>query len=273
VSGTSTAAGPRPAVGRLVLPVICIAQFMVALDVAVVNIALPSIGDAVRLTSSSLPWVVGAYTLSYGGLLLLGGRAADVFGRRRVFLGGIALFTLASLLCGTADSAGVLIGARFAQGVGAALASPSALSLIAVLIPAPSRAKAIGLYGAMSGLGLAAGELLGGVLTSEASWRWAFWVNVPAGVVLLIAAPLVLGEYHGTRRSLPIPSALVGTAGVVCFVYATIWAGGHSWGNTVTITALVGAAVLLALFLLIDLRTKEPLLPPELFRDRQRTGA
>ncbi|MEU0948548.1 MFS transporter [Streptomyces canus] len=269
----STTAASRPALGRLVLPVICIAQFMVALDVAVVNIALPSIADAVSLTSSGLPWVVGAYTLSYGGLLLLGGRAADLFGRRRVFLGGIALFTFASLLCGIANSADVLIGARFTQGVGAALASPSALSLIAVLIPAPSRARAIGLYGAMSGLGLAAGELLGGVLTSSASWRWAFWVNVPVGVALLIAAPLVLGEYRGTRRNLPIPSALVGTAGMLCCVYATIRAGGHGWGNMTTVTTFVCAAVLLALFLCIDFRTKEPLLPQELFRDRERTGA
>lgn len=266
----------RPMGAALALPVVCIAQFMVALDVAIVNIALPSIQSSLHFSTVGLAWVVGAYTLAYGGLLLLGGRAADLFGRRRVFQLGLGLFVLGSLGCGIAQTSGELITTRFIQGIGAAAASPSALSLIPVVIPPARRVGALAAYAAMTGFGVAAGELLGGVLSGEASWRWVFWINVPVGVAVLIASPSALagdpGRSHGRPRALKAPAVLTATAAAVCVVYGSIWAGGHSWGSAPTVAALVAAAVLVTVFVSIEIRGRDPLLPPSIVQGHGRGG-
>lgn len=267
---------PQPATSatapRWGLLIICVTQFMIALDVAVVNIALPPIEHALQFTTAELPWVIGAYTLSSGSLLLAGGRAADLFGPRTILITGLSLFTVASLVCGIASSPGELIGARFAQGVGAAMASPAALSLIGTAVAPQGRSRAIALYGMMTGLGLVAGQLLGGVLTSG-SWRLVFWINIPFGLLLLALAPFQLTEMRGIRRRLDLIPSLIVTAALVCLLYAAVWAGGHSWGDTRVPILLACCVALLVVFVVLERRNADPIIPRNLLRSMQRISA
>ncbi|MFC5151771.1 MFS transporter [Streptomyces amakusaensis] len=260
--------------GRALL-VIAAAQLMVVLDGTITNIALPSIQSDLGVSASGLAWIVNSYALAFGGLLLLGGRAGDLFGRRRMFRAGIVVFTLASLLGGLASGEEVLIASRVLQGVGAAIAAPTALSLIATNFPegAP-RNKAMGVYAAMAGLGSTVGLLLGGVLTDYLDWRWVFFVNIPIGVAIL-AGTRVLAEAEADRRSgrLDVPGAITGTGGLIALVYAITRGGEHSWTDSLTLGSLAAALVLLALFLVLQARIAHPMMPLHLFRDRSRSGA
>jgi len=263
----------------LALVVIAAAQLMVVLDATIVNVALPHIQAALGFSGSGLEWVVNAYALTFGGLLLLGGRAGDILGRRRVFIAGIVLFATASLLGGFATSQAWLLGARAIQGVGAAIVAPTALSLITTTFPeGPRRNRAMGVYAAMSIGGAAIGLLLGGVLTSYVSWRWVFFVNVPIAIVVALMAPRVLGESERHTGRFDLPGAITGTGGLAALVYglssaATTANGVSHWGDTKVLVSLAASVVLLVSFVLIESRSKHPLLPLRLFRDRNRTGA
>src|ERR1700694_3283920 len=222
-SDTDRKIAPLPSNLGLALAVIAAAQLMVVLDATIVNIALPSIQRALNFSATGLEWVINAYALTFGGLLLLGGRAGDLFGRRRMFTAGIVVFTLGSLAGGFATSATWLIAARAAQGIGAAIVAPTALSLIAdTFREGPERTRALGVYGAVAGAGGALGLLLGGVLTNFASWRWVLFVNVPIGIVLAIVAPRVLASSHRRPGRLDLPGALTVTGGVGSLVFVTI---------------------------------------------------
>src|SRR6202165_5351954 len=223
VSDTDRKISPPPGNLSLALIVIAVAQLMVVLDATIVNIALPSIQRALKFSPTDLEWVINAYALTFGGLLLLGGRAGDLFGRRRMFVAGIVLFTLGSLAGGFATSGTWLIIARAAQGIGAAIIAPTALSLIAdTFREGPERNRALGVYGAVAGAGGALGLLLGGVLTNFATWRWVLFVNVPIGIVLAIVAPRVLASSHRRPGRLDLPGALTVTGGVGSLVFVTI---------------------------------------------------
>ncbi|WP_406830311.1 MFS transporter [Pedococcus sp. KACC 23699] len=254
----------------LALTVISAAQLMVVLDGTIVNIALPHLQKDLGFTPGNLSWVVNAYTLAFGGLLLLGGRLGDLFGRRKVFMTGVIVFAAASLIGGIAQTEAILLGARALQGVGAALASPTALALITTTFPAgQARNRAMGVYAAMSGAGAAIGLILGGALT-EASWRWTFFINVPIGLVVVFLAPRVLRESERGRGSLDVPGGITGTAGLVSLVYGLTHAASTSWTDGVTIGTLVAGVVLLALFMVIELRSEHPLLPMRILEDRTR---
>ncbi len=257
------------------LVVIATAQLMVVLDASIVNVALPSIQRALHFSSANLEWVVNAYTLAFGGLLLLGGRTGDLFGRRRMFMIGIGLFAGASLLGGFATSEAWLITARACQGVGGAIAAPTALALIASTFPeGPPRNRAMGVYAAMSGAGAAIGVLLGGILTDAISWRWVLFVNVPIGLFVLILAPRVLGETEARPGRLDLPGALSVTAGMTLLVYGLIHAaGGHGWGTPATVIPLVVGGLLLVVFVFIEARAADPLMPLDIFSNRNRNGA
>ena len=258
----------------LALVVIAIAQLMVVLDTAIVNIALPSIQRALHFTPTSLEWVVNGYALAFGGLLLLGGRAGDLFGRRRVFVTGVLLFTLGSLAGGFATTSTWLIMARVAQGVGAAIVAPTALSLVADTFPEGSaRNRALGVYSAVSGAGGALGLLLGGLITNYFSWRWVLFVNVPIGVMLALGAPRVLAATNGRPGRLDLPGAATVTAGMTLLVYGLSRAASSGWTNTLTVGPLVAGIVLLAAFIVIELRSQQPLLPLRIFANRNRSGA
>ncbi|MHB8341600.1 MAG: MFS transporter [Mycobacteriales bacterium] len=258
----------------LALAIICTAQLMVVLDATIVNIALPSMQRALHFSPTGLEWVINAYALAFGGLLLLGGRSGDLYGRRRMFIVGIALFSVASLAGGFAIDQAWLITSRVAQGVGGAIASPTALSLIAnTFAEGAPRNRAMGVYAAMSGAGAAIGLLLGGVLTDLASWRWVFFVNVPIGSVLALLAPRVLAESDTRPGRLDLPGALSVTGGMTLLVYGLARAATHGWGSLGTSGALVVAAGLLALFLVIEARSPQPLMPLRIFADRNRSGA
>lgn len=263
-----------PTVRRLAIPLICVAQLMATLDVTIVNLALPQIQTVLGLSNAGLAWVVDAYTLAYAGLLLLGGRTGDVIGHRRTLMIGIALFTLASLAAGLAPTAEALLAARAGQGIGAALATPTTLSLITTLTrPGEQRTRAMVAYGAMAGLGITLGLVLGGVLTELASWRWVFLLNVPIGTLVLLAAPRVLPESRGVRRRIDVAGALTGTVALTGLVFGVIRAGTHHWGEAWSVASLVGSALLLGLFVLIERHTSEPMLPLRLLRHRVRVGA
>jgi EmrB/QacA subfamily drug resistance transporter len=253
----------RPADRRwLALAVLAVAQFMVFLDETVVNVALPSIKGDLGFSQSSLAWVVNAYILMFGGLLLLGGRVADLFGRRRVFLIGTALFGVASLVNGLAGSEGVLLGARAVQGVGAALATPAALSLVTALFPAGrERTRALAIWGALSGLGFAVGILLGGVITEIASWRWVFLINVPIALATLAVVPGLIAESRVAGRGFDLPGAVAVTAGMTTLVYAVLEASDYGWRSVETHVGFGAAFVLLAAFALIQRRSATPLIP------------
>jgi EmrB/QacA subfamily drug resistance transporter len=256
------------------LAVIAGAQLMVVLDATIVNIALPHIQGALHFSTTGLSWVLNAYTLTFGGLLLLGGRAGDVLGRRRVFITGILLFSLASLLGGLATSSAWLLAARALQGVGGAIASPTALALITTNFPeGPQRNRAFGVYAAVSGSGAAVGLLAGGMLTEWLSWRWVLFVNVPIGILLALLAPLYISESERRPARYDVAGALTSTAGMVALVYGFIRAAQEGWSDSVTIAAFVAAAVLLGVFLAVESRTSQPITPLHMFRNRNRSGS
>jgi EmrB/QacA subfamily drug resistance transporter len=246
----------------LAVAVLAVAQFMVFLDETVVNVALPSIKGELGFSQSSLAWVVNAYILVFGGLLLLGGRMADLFGRRRIFLIGTALFGVASLVDGLAGSEGMLLGARAVQGIGAALATPAALSLVTALFPAgPERTKALAIWGALSGLGFAVGILLGGVITEIASWRWVFLINVPFALATLAVVPRLIAESRVAGRGFDLPGAVAVTGGLTTLVYAVLEASDYGWRSVETHAGFGAAAVLLGTFAFIQRRSATPLIP------------
>ena len=273
-SDTDRKIAPLPRNLGLALIVIAAAQLMVVLDATIVNIALPSIQRALQFSATDLEWVINAYALTFGGLLLLGGRAGDLFGRRRMFVVGIAVFTLGSLAGGFATSATWLIVARAAQGIGAAIVAPAALSLIAdTFSEGPDRNRALGVYGAVAGAGGAAGLLLGGLLTSFATWRWVLFVNVPIGILLATVAPRVLAPSKGRDGRLDLLGALTATGGMVLLVYGLSRAATHGWTDTMTLTALGLASVLLLVFVAIESRSRHALMPFSIFTRRNRDGA
>src|SRR3954465_3779839 len=260
----------------IALTLLCVAQFVVVLDASIVNVALPTIGDALHFTESNLPWVVNAYVLTFGGFLLLGGRAADLLGRRRVFMAGLVLFALASLAGGLATSSGQLIAARAAQGLGAAILSPAALSIVTnTFRDGAERNKALGVWGAVAGSGGAAGVLLGGVLTDGLGWEWVLWVNVPIGLAAAAIAPSLIAESRseGARRHFDFAGAVTITAGLSLLVYALVDANDAGWGSGQTIGLLALSAALLIAFVLIERRAPSPLMPFSIFRLRTLTGA
>src|SRR5690349_3703628 len=275
---TRTAAPGGAAVGAP-RPGLAAAQLMVVLDATIVNVALPHIQRSLGFSGSGLEWVVNAYALAFGGLLLLGGRAGDLLGRRKMFIAGLLLFSAASLAGGFADSEAFLLTARAVQGVGGALVAPAALSLITTTFPeGPPRTRAFGVYAAMSIAGGAIGLIGGGLLTTYASWRWVLFVNVPIGAAVALAAPRVLAESPRRRGRFDLPGAITGTAGVTALVYGLISAattpdGVSHWGDAKVLASLAAAAVLLAAFAVIETRSPHALLPIRLLRDRTRTGA
>jgi EmrB/QacA subfamily drug resistance transporter len=261
---------------NLALAVIASAQLMVVLDATIVNIALPHIKTALGFSATGLSWVLNAYTLVFGGLLLLGGRAGDLFGRRRMFIFGVLLFALAGLLGGFAWNEEWLLAMRALQGVGGAIASPTALALVATTFPeGPERNKAFGVYAAVSGAGAAIGLILGGVLTSELSWRWVLFVNAPIGIALAIVTPFVIGESERATGRFALPDAITSTGGMAALVYGFINAAdpSHGWSDRTTIVSFVVAGVLLGAFVIIEARSPQPLLPLRLFQNRTRNGA
>ena len=260
----------------IALALLCVAQFVVVLDASIVNVALPTIGDALNFTESNLPWVVNAYVLTFGGFLLLGGRMADLLGRRRVFMGGLVLFALASLAGGLATTSGQLIAARAVQGLGAAILSPAALSIVTTTFrDGAERNKALGVWGAVAGSGGAAGVLLGGILTDGLGWQWVLWVNVPIGLIAAAIAPSLIAESRSEAdtRHFDFAGAVSITAGLSLLVYALVDANNAGWGSARTITLLAAAATLLAAFVFIERRSHAPLMPFRIFRLRTLTGA
>jgi len=255
----------------LALAVVVAAQFMVVLDVAIVNVALPSIKTDLNFSQEGLQWVVTAYAIFFGGVLLLGGRLADLLGRRRLFMAGIALFTVSSLLDGLAWSEGSLIAFRSLQGLGAALLSPAALSILTTTFrEGRERNLALGIWGAASGSGGAAGVLLGGALTSALSWSWIFFINVPAGLVVIGLSPFLLRESRAGlgHRTFDFAGATSITAGLMLLVYALTRATQHGWATAETIGLLSASAALILAFLAIEMRSRAPLLPLRIFRLR-----
>jgi EmrB/QacA subfamily drug resistance transporter len=260
----------------IALGVIVVAQFMVVLDVAIVNVALPSIKTDLNFSEPNLQWVITAYSILFGGVLLLGGRLADIFGRRKLFIAGIALFTVSSLLDGLAWSEGSLIAFRALQGLGAALVSPAALSILTTTFAeGRERNRALGIWGAVSGSGAAAGVLLGGALTSAFSWSWIFFVNVPVGVAVLVLSPLLLRESRADlpNRHFDVSGAAAITGGLMLLVYALTRATTHGWESGSTIALLGASAALIVGFLVIELRSHAPLLPLSIFRLRTLSGS
>lgn len=265
---TATAAAPPHARSTqkppwAALAVLATAQLMLVLDITVVNVALPDIGRALHLHRGELPWVVTMYTLFFGGLMLLGGRISDLVGARRATLTGLAVFTASSLLCGASNGATMLLTGRALQGIGAALMSPAALATVMTLFGHEHRGKALGVWSAISGVGLALGVILGGVLTSEAGWRWVFTINVPIGVALLIVIPLVARSRRpcpDAERTLDVPGAIGVTATTAAAIYALVNAGNHGWSAPSTVVALVASGAAATALAVVESRTTKPLL-------------
>jgi EmrB/QacA subfamily drug resistance transporter len=259
----------------IALAVVLTCQLMVGLDATVVNIALPRIQSGLSFSSSGLAWVFNAYTLTFGGLLLLGGRAGDILGRRRVFIGGVAVFTVASLLCGLATESWWLVAARALQGIGGAFASPSVLALIATTFPDERpRTKALSLFSAVGSGSFALGMVLGGVLTSIGSWRWVFFINVPIGAAVCLLANRFLAETQRHRgATFDIGGALTGTLGMGALVYGFLRGSSSGWSDGQAVTAFGAAAVLLATFFVLEVRAEQPIVPLRLFADRNRSAA
>jgi EmrB/QacA subfamily drug resistance transporter len=260
----------------IALALLCVAQFVVVLDASIVNVALPTIGEALGFSESNLPWVVNAYVLTFGGFLLLGGRMADLLGRRRVFIGGLVLFALASLAGGLATNSGQLIAARAVQGLGAAILSPAALSIVTTTFrDGAERNKALGVWGAVAGSGGAAGVLLGGALTDGLGWEWVLWVNVPIGIAAAALAPMLLEESRseGVRRHFDFAGAASITAGLSLLVYALVDANNAGWGSARTLGLLALSAALLVSFVVTERRAAAPLVPFRIFRVQTLTGA
>jgi EmrB/QacA subfamily drug resistance transporter len=260
----------------LALNLLCASQFVVVLDASIVNVALPTIGRELNFSEQSLPWVVNAYVLTFGGFLLLGGRTADLLGRRRVFMIGLAVVAVSSLAAGFASNEGQLIAARAAQGLGAAIISPAALSIVTTTFSdGAERNKALGVWGAVAGSGGAAGVLLGGVLTETLGWEWVLWVNVPVSIVALSLCRRLIAESRaeGETRAFDVAGAVTVTAALSIFVYALLDANEAGWGSTKTISLIALSVVLLAAFVAIELRARKPLVPFSIFRIRTLTGA
>ena len=260
----------------IALAVLVAAQFMVVLDVAIVNVALPSIKTDLHFSEQSLQWVITAYAIMFGGFLLLGGRMADLLGRRRLFIAGVALFTVSSLLAGFAWSSGSLITFRATQGLGGALLAPAALSILTTTFAeGRERNVALGVWGAVSGSGAAAGVLLGGFLTSSLAWSWIFFINVPVGVALVAVSPFLLRESRAElgHRTFDFAGAFTVTSGLMLLVYAMTRATEIGWGTAETIGLLAGSVALILAFVAIELRSKAPLLPMRIFRLRSLAGA
>ncbi|MFJ4694172.1 MFS transporter [Streptomyces sp. NPDC088766] len=257
----------------LALTVIAACQLMVVLDATIVNIALPHIQDALAFSTTDLTWVVSAYTLTFGGLLLLGARAGDILGRRRVFMAGILLFTFASLLGGLAQEPWQLLAARALQGVGGAIASPTSLALITTTFPeGPERNRAFGVFAAVSAGGGAIGLLAGGMLTEWLDWRWVLFVNVPIGVLIAVLTPVYIGESERHPGRFDIAGALTSTVGMASLVYGFIRAAENGWRDRLTLAAFGVALVLLIAFVFTEMRAKEPITPLRMFADRNRSG-
>ncbi|HWB38570.1 MAG TPA: MFS transporter, partial [Rugosimonospora sp.] len=264
------AAHERP---RLALALIVTSTLMLILDATVMNVALPRIRDDLGFSATSLAWVMSGYTLSFGGLLLLGGRAGDILGRRRVFLAGIALFTLASLVGGLAPTAGWLLAARIVQGAGAAAAGPNTIALIATTFTdARERVRALALMSAVAGGGFAIGLIVGGLLTQFGSWRWVLFINVPFGVAALVLTPRYVREPARHPARLDLPGALTGSAGVAALVYALLHAAETSWTGARTLLALAAGVACLVAFAAIETRAGAPMLPLRLFAERNRAA-
>jgi EmrB/QacA subfamily drug resistance transporter len=272
---TATTAAPDPRRWQA-LAIVCAAFFMTVLDVSIVNVALPSIGRSLHFSQTGLQWVITAYAITYGGFLLLGGRAGDILGRRRMFLVGMALFSIASLVCGLAGSAGILVAARAVQGLGAAIVSPATLSIITTTFEeGPERNKALGIWGAMGGGGAAAGVLFGGILTKYLGWEWIFFINVPVGALVLALAPRIVRESRapGIGRNFDVIGASSVTAGIALLVYAISKAPVDGWSNVTTIVLLIAAAALIVFFVIWEARVENPLMPLSIFRVRTLAGA
>jgi EmrB/QacA subfamily drug resistance transporter len=255
---------------------LALAEFVVVLDASIVNIALPSIGRGLHISLANLSWVVNAYVLTFGGFLLLGGRVADLLGRRRVFVAGLVVFSVASLFGGLAQTEAWLIAARAVQGLGAAMLAPAALSLVtATFEEGPERNKALSIWGAVAGSGAAAGVLLGGVLTSALGWRSVLFVNVPIGVGAILVTPLLIAESRAdiARRSFDLPGAVTVTTGLSALVYGLVRTGTVGWTSLQTIAALAAAAALLVSFVIVERRTIAPLVPFTFFRNSSVTAA
>jgi len=260
----------------IALALLCVAQFVVVLDASIVNVALPTVGRALHFSESSLPWVVNAYVLTFGGFLLLGGRVADLIGRRRVFMAGLVLFALASLFGGLATTAGQLIAARAIQGVGAAMLSPAALSIVTTTFrDGAERNRALGVWGAVAGSGGAAGVLLGGALTQGPGWEWVFWVNVPIGLIAAAIAPSLIAESRSETetRHFDFAGAVSVTGGLSLLGYALGDANNAGRGSARTIVLLALSAALLGAFALIERRSRAPLVPFSIFGLRTVSGA
>lgn len=260
----------------LILILLALAQFMVVLDVSIVNVALPSIQDAFHMTQTNLQWIVTAYTLTFGGFLLLGGRAADLFGRRRMFLIGVAAFTLVSLADGLAQSGSMLIIFRALQGLAGAFMSPAALSIVLVTYrEGHERNVALSVWGAVAAGGAAFGVLLGGIFTQYLGWRWNFFVNVPVGIAVIVAAMRILDRHESTtdHNDLDLPGAVLVTGGLMLLVYALVKAPTYGWTDHRSLIAFGISLAALVLFVMNELRVKNPLMPMRMFRIRNLTGA
>ncbi len=263
----------------IILALACVGQFMVVLDISIVNVALPNIGHSLGYSRSGLQWVVNAYTLTFAGFLLLGGRAADLLGRRRVFIWGLGLFSAASLAGGLAQSGAMLTIARAAQGLGGAVLAPATLTILITTYGAgKERARALGIWSAVAGAGGAVGALFGGILTQYLSWRWILFINVPIGLAAIAVAMRFLTESRRegpvSRRMLDLPGAITGTAGLALLIYGIVNTTTNSWTSAQTLGTLAAAVVLLALFILIEAKlSSHPLMPLRLFRSRSVSGA
>src|SRR6476620_67768 len=259
----------------LALALLCVVQFMVVLDIAIVNVALPSIKIDLGFSQGDLQWVISAYALVFGGFLLLGGRAADMLGRRRVFLVGIAVFSVASLFAGLAWSETSLIGARALQGLGAAIITPAALSILSTtFVEGRERNIALGAWGAVGGFGAVAGVLLGGILTDALSWEWIFFVNVPVGVIAFALAPVLLRESRDARvKRFDVPGAVLVTSGLSGLVLGITQAGQHGWLSAPALTVFAAGLALLAGFAAWELRHPHPLMRFGILRTRTVSGA
>jgi len=258
------------------LALLATTQFVIVLDAAIVNVALPTVGRELRFSQDNLAWVVNAYVLTFGGFLLLGGRLSDLLGRRRLFMGGLFVFALASLLGGLAANEGQLIAARALQGFGGAMLAPAALSMVTTTFAeGAERNKALGVWGAVSGSGGAAGVLLGGVLTEYLGWEWVFWVNVPIGVIAAILAPRMLRESRreSLTRTFDVAGAVTVTAGLALLVFALVDANRAGWDSAQTIGLLIASIALISAFVAVEQRSSAPLVPFRIFRSRTLTGS
>jgi len=266
----------RRELSNVILALVCVAQFMVVLDVSIVNVALPSMQSDLHFTASGLQWVLNAYTLTFAGFLLLGGRMADLYGRRRLFLIGLLLFAGSSLLGGVAQSGGQLLAARALQGIGSAMLSPATLTILTTTFTEPSaRARALGTWSAVAGAGGAVGVVAGGVLTDLLSWRWILFINVPIGVLTAALARVVLVEskLEANRPTLDYAGAVTITAGLSSLVYGIVSTDSHSWGSARVLVPAIAGLALIGAFIAVESRHPHPLAPLRLFRLRPLVGA